>query len=155
MAFSSIGVLSDCDCTTTSMASVKMPFKNFAPEALPLQIKVGSDPIKVGPIDLTGDAVSLVCGNGDGVSFCGSDGSSDSTVISFFDASTGEGSDLLPFVDWDGEYFTFHATDISQVGEHSLGMRIGLLKYPIAETRDWVYSVEVIADPADMLQFKQ
>ena len=148
MAFSSIGVLADCDCTTTSMRADKMPLLDLGDEVQHAQVQVGSEPFRVGPIKLTGDAVSFVCGNGDGFSFCGSDGSPASTAISFIDASTGAPAAALPpFVAWDGEYFTLHATDISQVGVYSFEMRIGLVSYPAAETRDWPFTIEVIADP--------
>ena len=38
MAFSSIGVLSDCDCATTNMTAAKMPHGDYAPEALSFKL---------------------------------------------------------------------------------------------------------------------
>ena len=61
------------------------------------------------------------------------------------------------FADWDGEYLTLQATDNAEAGEHRLEMKIGLQRYPKAETRDWVISVEVEADftvdPMKLQQF--
>ena len=107
-----------------------MPLEDFAPVALTHQISVGSEPILI-RINVKGDSVSLVCGNGDGVSFCGSTGSSDLTTTNFFDAKSGVPVTLphSVFADWDGEYLTLQATEMSQLGENSLEMRIGLQYY--------------------------
>ena len=68
----------------------------------------------------THDTVSATCGNGDGTTFCGTDGS-DAKVI-FLDA---EGNTIqMPsnFFSWDGNVLTFKADDDSAIGDHQFTM---------------------------------
>ena len=76
MAFSQVMVFSKCECATTSMKATKMPNGIYHPAITSFELVAGLDePIKIA-INLTGDTISWVCGNSDGYSFCGSDGSS-------------------------------------------------------------------------------
>ena len=86
MAFASVGIFSDCACAETSMDSTKMLKSPYEPQKLQFLIEkneaANHEPESV-PVSLKGDSTSFVCGNGDGISYCGSTG--DTTNVYFTD----------------------------------------------------------------------
>lgn len=72
-SLSSIGIMSACDCSATSLVSSKMPNGVDVTPKIPENLVISPNEAAVSIEFILGyDTVSYNCGSGDGLSFCGS-----------------------------------------------------------------------------------
>ena len=119
-AISSFGLLSDCDCSQTSLLSERMQDAPSLSPLIPkdLNISAADSPVSI-KIALGYDTISYSCGNMDGRSFCSS--FNDDTSVNFHDVKTGKKlTNPFGIFSWDQEKnnLLIEATNKDKLGLH-------------------------------------
>lgn len=134
--------MSDCSCSSTSMAQKKMPNAPLLTPNIPSSIILNEgDPIVTIPFTLGYDTVSCTCGNADCFTECNSD--TDMTA-KFTDNLTGlDITDSCKILKWnDGTLEIMY--DENSPGDHSISVSLILKSYPTAEPRSYNVFVTIV-----------
>lgn len=143
--FPSIGILTMCECSKSSMALDKMGTldENQTPSQQVFTVTVGDNITEIA-VPYKYDTISWVCGNAvDGQTYCGTDGTGGSADVSFTNDKGAVVSMPYEVFDWNGATFNVKATQKSQVGTHSINMHIRVAGYPDSDPRTWQFNATV------------